>query len=230
MIPVIRTFGLVALLAAGPAFAQLATDAAPLPDVEVTPSPGLGAPADPAGRLPEVEISPLPSVELASEAPASPDAVPAPVDHTGDVAALRARFEALKQRDASDRALRAPASEESLARLAAAEQALAAADASRRQYRWKAESLALLAGALTAQPPQAWPEALPAGVAPDIALAVVDAQTVLYRAPRTASGEVIRTVEKPTTMLRIADTGAFSLLWSPADGLAFALTKFRKIY
>lgn len=226
MTPVLRPLTALALLAAGPTLAQDGTEMSVLPDVVMTLPPAVETvPPETAASPPDV--APAPATDQAA-APTQPPLATA--DRSAEIAALRAAFEALKQREAADAAQRQPASEETLARIAEAETALAATDVRRRQLGWKAQNLERMANVLAAQPPGALPSTLPTGLKTEIALAVIDGDTTLYAAPATEAQQVIRTLDKPTTMLRIAETGAFTLLWWPLDGFAFALTQFRKVY
>lgn len=199
-------------------------------------TPG-GEPAlPPALDLPPVASPQGPDGGIAVPAPAPPQATSQPspvatqVDRSAEIAALRETFETLRERDTRNTALRQPASSETLARIDEISSRIAAGDATARLAEWRAQNLGILAGAMTAQGAAALPEGIPAGTRPDIALAVLDAQATLYSRPSAEPDSVIRVLEARTTMLRVAETGAFTLVWSAGDGFAFVLSQFREVF
>ncbi|WP_333713898.1 hypothetical protein [Yoonia sp.] len=147
-----------------------------------------------------------------------------------DLAALRARFEDLRQRQAQDTALRQPASAQTLAQIESTAAAIAELEAGQQLTSWRAQTFAVLAQSFQAAVPHALPAGIAPGAQPDIALAVVDAQATLYAQPVTDAEMVVRSVTDRTTMLRIAESGPFSLVWSAGDGFAFVLSQFRQVY
>lgn len=169
---------------------------------------------------PAVESVPLPGEVM----------VPAPPVQAIDLVALRARFEDLRERRDRDIALRQPASAQTLSQIESTSAAIAAIEAGDQLAIWRAQTLAVLAQSFQA----ASPHVLPAGIAPgtqaDIALAVIDAQATLYAQPLTDAGMVVRSVPELTTMLRIAESGPFTLVWSVGDGFTFVLSPFRQVY
>ena len=226
------------ILCCGPVAAQ--TDTAPArsdllpPPAPATPSAGSELLPPPAPATPsagsDLPPPPAPATPSAgSELPAPPvDA--APVVTAQEVAALRARFEALKSRAAQDAALRKPASAETLSAIDSLTATIAANDGQRQIVAWKAQNLAILSDQLAAAAPAALPTGVPPGTAPQIALAVIAAQTTLYAQPVTDAAGVLRTVADRTTMLRVAEAGAFTLVWAPQDGFAFVLSQFREVF
>lgn len=196
-----------------------------------------GAPAMPPDLdLPPFASPPGPGGGIAMPAPNAPPATPQPLpmateaERSAEIAALRETFEILRDRDARDAALRQAASPETLARIDDISSRITAGDAAARLAEWRAQNLGVLAGAMTAQGAAALPESTPAGTRPDIALAVLDAQATLYSRPSAETGSVIRVLEARTTMLRVAETGAFTLVWSARDGFVFVLSQFRVVF
>jgi len=153
-----------------------------------------------------------------------------PVARDARIAALRANFEDLKCRDAELQALRATASAETEAEVQRLKEAITAAGADLPILTWKSGNLRILAQGLGTSPVGALPAGLPAGTTPEIALAVVQGQTTLYAEPRTEAVAVIRILDTVTTMLRVAEVGAFTLVWSPRDQFGFVLRQFREVY
>lgn len=217
MITHFKWFILLAGLGVGMASAQTDTNVLGLPDVtEGDPAGVSEEPALPDTTAQTVDTMPLPMAD--------------PQDQTAEVRALRATFEALKQRDAQNMALRQAASKQTLDEI---ERLGAAIDANRPRSQtatWKAKNLATLQQAFASRAPGALPPGIPAGTEPDIALAVIAAQTTLYSQPMTDAQMVIRTVDTRTTMLRVAEISPYSLVWSSQDGFAFVLSQFRQVY
>lgn len=201
-----QCLSVVLLLQAGAGLAQTET-ALPPPGLSLQPPP-------------TVMPAPLPADVTA----------PTPPVQAVDLAALRARFEDLKLRQAQDTALRLPASAQTLSEIESTVAAIAELEASQQMTSWRAQTFAVLAQSFQA----AAPHALPAGIAPgtqaDIALAVIDAQATLYAEPVTDAAMVVRSVPDRTTMLRIAESGPLTLVWSVGDGFAFVLSQFRQVF
>ena len=59
---------------------------------------------------------------------------------------------------------------------------------------------------------------------------MIEGQTTLYAEPKTDAQSVVRTVDARTTMLRVAEIGAFTFVWSAQDGFAFVLNQFRQVF
>lgn len=177
----------------------------------------------PAGSLqppPIVEPAPSPA-EIT---------VPTPPAQAVDLAALRARFEDLRQRQAQDTALRQPASAQTLAQIESTSAAIVELEAGQQLTSWRAQTFAVLAQSFQATAPHVLPAGIAPGTQPDIALAVIDAQAMLYAQPLTDAEMVIRSVPERTTMLRIAESNPFTLVWSAGDGFALVLSQFRQVY
>lgn len=191
--------------------------AAPVVVAPVVTPPVISAPVVPAPTI----APPAPAIAAPALTPAADPAV---------VATLRTQFEALKQREAQNTALRQTASQDTLSQIAAVEQTITANESQQQLAAWKAESLTALSTALAAEPTPGLPDGLPDGVMPDIALAYVQAQTTLYAQPKVSAELTIRTIDTATTVLRIAETGAFTLIWSPTDKFAFVLSQSRTVY
>lgn len=176
----------------------------------------------PPPPLPEVSVPAVPAPGLPAAAPVSLD--------SADVAALRARFEDLKQRQARDAALREAASEQTLLQIENTLAAMAENEASEQIAAWRAQTFAILAQAFQETAPHVLPAGIAPGTQPDIALAVIDAQATLYAQPVSDAQMVVRSVPDRTTMLRIAESGPFSMVWSAGDGFTFVLSQFRQVY
>lgn len=176
-------------------------------------------------------VEPAATVEAGPADPALPEVLPLPVgeDQTAQVAALRAAFEALRQREAAHAALRQPAAEQTLAELQQVEAAIAANAAALEIETWKAQNLPIFAQSFAAGP-RVLPEGIPPGTEPDLALAVIAAQTTLYAQPDPTAQNTLRTVETRVAALRVAELGAFTLVWSSQDGFAFVLSQYRQVY
>lgn len=202
----------------------------------VTPSvvvPPVVEPPVVAAPIVTVPVVTAPVVSAPTIAPPAPEIVapaPTPAPDPAVVAALRAQFEALKLREAHNTALRQAASQDTLSQIATIEQTITANENQQQLIAWKAESLTALSAALAAEPAVSLPVGLPDGVTPDIALAYVQAQTTLYAQPKVSADLTIRTLDTATTVLRIAETGAFTLIWSPTDKFAFVLSQSRTVY
>lgn len=194
----------------------------PVVEPPVVAAPIVTAPVVTAPVVSAPTIAP-PASEIVAPAP-TPTADPA------TVAALRAQFEALKLREAQNTALRQAASQDTLSQIATVEQTITANENQQQLIAWKAESLTALSAALAAEPALSLPDGLPDGVTPDIALAYVQEQTTLYAQPKVSADLTIRTLDTATTVLRIAETGAFTLIWSPTDKFAFVLSQSRTVY
>lgn len=184
----------------------------------------------PAVTPPVVAAPVVPAPTIAPPAPEIAAPVPTPAADPAVVAALRAQFEALKLRDAQNTALRQMASQDTLSQIATVEQTISANESQQQLAAWKAESFSALSAALAAEPTLSLPDGLPDGVTPDIALAYVQAQTTLYAQPKVSAELTIRTIDTATTVLRIAETGAFTLIWSVTDKFAFVLSQSRTVY
>ncbi|KQI70746.1 hypothetical protein AN191_16330 [Loktanella sp. 5RATIMAR09] len=201
----------ISIVGAGPAFAQSDASTTTLPDV-VT-----------GAQVPELALPvvPLPTVE-----PVVPDVVP-----TGEeLIALRDRFENLKQRQAENMALRQAASAQTSAQIESINAAIVANEGKQQIARWRTQNLEILSQAFVLGASDTLPAGIPAGTEPSVALAVIDAQTTLYSQPMTDAQTVIRTIGARETMLRVAELGAFTLVWSPQDEFAFVLSQFREVY
>jgi hypothetical protein len=223
------TFVLVLpFLGTGPALGQTASAEQPaLPAVQlIIPAPDLSDP------LPRADVLPsLPGDLATTQVPVSPAQLSADTAaRDARIAALRARFEDLQQRDARLQALTMPAAPQTLAQVNQLEEEIAIVEAGLPLLTWKAENLAALAQALSERPEGALPASVVPGITPEIALAVIRAQTTLYAEPRTEAETVIRTLDTVTTMLRVAEVGPFTLVWSPQDRFAFVLSQFREVY
>lgn len=250
MTPIFKPVLLISTLFAGMASAQ--SDPTPLPPAAaVTTTPTPPAQVQPPVVTPPVVVPPVvePPVVVAPvvtppvvavpvvpapinipPAPGNAAPAPTPAADPAVVAALRARFEALKQREAQNTALRQTASQDTLAQIATVEQTITANESQQQLVAWKAESLTTLSAALAAEPTLGLPDGLPDGVTPDIALAYVQEQTTLYAQPKVSAELTIRTIDTATTVLRIAETGAFTLIWSATDKFAFVLSQSRTVY
>lgn len=202
LIPIV--IGLSAI--AGQALSQEVAEPFDLPDAVLeAPSPA-----------PVVPTAPIAVAPVASDQP--------------DVAALRVRFEDLKVRQAELDARGQPASSQVLAQIEETQAEITQNEARLRVENWRAENLAGLAGAFATSGPVTLPSGVPAGTEPQIGLALIAPQTTLYSQPATETPMVLRTLEERTTMLRIAEVGPFSMVWSPRDGMAFVLSQFREVY
>lgn len=201
----------ISIVGVGPAFAQSDANTTTLPDVVTGAEvPELGLP-----------VVPLPTVESVV-----PDVAP-----TGEeLIALRDTFEKLKQRQAQNMALRQAASAQTSAQIESISAAIVANEGNQQIARWRTQNLTILSQAFVLSASAALPAGIPAGTQPDIALAVIDAQTTLYSQPMTDAQTVIRTIAARETMLRVAELGAFTLVWSPQDEFAFVLSQFREVY
>lgn len=199
---------LVAMLTAGVAMAQDTAEGLALPDAVL--------------EAPVIADVPVPSVVAPPVVTAQPDQMV--------VADLRARFEDLKARDARDGALREQASADTTQQIESVNTAIVANEGQLRIANWKASNLEGLAAAFASSGVQALPPGLAAGTQPQIGLALIDEQATLYAQPITDPQLVLRTLGERTTMLRVAETGAFTLVWGPQDGFAFVLSQFRQVF
>ena len=188
---------------------------------------GLSAIAGPA--LGQETVDPLDLPDAILETPPPAPAVPVASDQP-DIAALRARFEDLKARQAELDAQGQPASSQILAQIEETRAAIAQNEVRLRVENWRAENLAGLAGAFATSGPVALPSGVPAGTEPQIGLALIAPQTTLYSQPATDAQTVLRMLEARTTMLLIAEVGPFSMVWSLQNGMAFVLSQFREVY
>lgn len=240
MTPTFKPVLLISTLFAGMASAQ--SDPTPLPPAAaVTVSPTPPAQVQPPVVAPPVVAAPIVTAPVVTApvvpapinippAPGNAAPEPSPAADPAVVAALRAQFEAVKLREAQNTALRQTASQDTLSQIATVEQTITANESQQQLVAWKAESLTALSTALAAEPTLSLPDGLPDGVTPDIALAYVQAQTTLYAQPKVSAELTIRTIDTATTVLRIAETGAFTLIWSPTDKFAFVLSQSRTVY
>ena len=207
-------------LLAIPVAAQQSADSTGLPPLGLPPVsnpepvnvPSVGTPSAP----PEATSETLPRVD--------------DQDRQADIAALWATFENLRQRDAANTMRRQPASPQTLAGIEEMSTRIASADADFQLADWRAQNLEILARAMGAQTISDLPTGVPPGTGPDIALAVLEAQATLYSQPAPEPDMVIRVLDTRTTMLRVAETGAFTLVWSIDDGFAFVLSQFREVF
>jgi hypothetical protein len=213
------------LLGAMPVLGQsLSVDTIDLPSVVLNPAPvdGQTAPIE----LPSVVNTPTATGVLDGLAQPTINAAGLGVD----ISEMRSRFEDLQRRDVALQALRAPASPETLAEISRLDEETAHIDAELTLTTWRAQNLTILAQALATSPEVTLPASIVAGVTPKIALAVIRAQNTLYSEPRADAAAVIRTLDTVTTMLRVAETGSFTLVWSPQDRFAFVLSTVREVY
>ncbi|MCF2872054.1 hypothetical protein L0664_13345 [Octadecabacter sp. G9-8] len=164
------------------------------------------------------------------EAPVTAEVLLEPGVAPAVVADLRARFEDLKQRDIRDGVLRGQASAETTQQIESVNAAIVENEGQLRIANWKATNLEGLAAAFASNGGQPLPPGLAAGTQPQIGLALIDAQATLYAQPITDPQLVLRTLSARTTMLRVAETGAFTLVWAPQDGFAFVLSQFRQVF
>ncbi|MDV4169259.1 hypothetical protein [Rhodovulum sp. FJ3] len=206
--------------------------AAPVVTPPVVVPPVVEAPVviAPVVTPPVVAVPVVPAPINIPPAPGNAAPAPSPAADPAVVAALRAQFEALKLREAQNTAMRQTASQDTLSQIATVEQTITANESQQQLIAWKAESLTALSAELAAEPTLGLPDGLPDGVTPDIALAYVQAQTTLYAQPKVSAELTIRTIDTATTVLRIAETGAFTLIWSPTDKFAFVLSQSRTVY
>lgn len=189
---------------------------------ESAPAPALLPEALPlADPLPAATAAPAPSMVASA---------PEVSDRSTEVVSLRARFDELKAQHAEILAGAAPASAETEARIAEAEARNEANEAAVAMAQWKAQNLKILGDSMANLDRGPLPDGVPPGTVPDIALAVLEAQATLYSRPETNAQTVIRTLAVPTTMLRVAEVGAYTLVWSSQDKFAFVLSQFRKVY
>ena len=234
MTPTIRDLIIVTVLWCGPVTAQTDPTTLSPPDAVAGPTPTAGSdllpPPVPAMPPAGSDLSPLPPATPPAVSELLPPPSPAASAVTPEeVAALRASFEDLKARAALDAARRQPVTTETMADIDELSAAIAANEGQQQITAWKAQNLAILADQLAAAP-AALPSGVPPGTVPQIALAVIAAQTTLYAQPVTDAAGVIRTVADRTTMLRVAEAGAFTLVWAPQDGFAFVLNQFREVF
>lgn len=150
-------------------------------------------------------------------------------DRAERIAALRAEFEVLKQRAATDAALRQPVTEQTLRELAAVEATIAEIGESAQIDAWKAQTLEFFVEAFAAES-RVLPEGIPPGVQPEPAVVVIDTQTTLYAQPAASADMVMRTLLERTSALRVAEVGSYSLIWSSEDDFAFVLTQYLQVY
>jgi hypothetical protein len=193
------------------AFAQSDLNTTALPDVVMSAE-------SPNQALP---IVPSPTVE-----PVVPDVAPT----ADELIALRDTFENLKQRRAQNMALRQAASAQTSAQIENISAAIVANEGNQQIARWRTQNLSILSQAFVLSAPATLHAGILAGTQPDIALAVIDAQTTLYSQPMTDTQTVVRTIDARETMLRVAELGALTLVWSPQDKFAFVLSQFREVY
>ncbi len=215
-------------LGTAPVLGQTAPAEPPtLPSAEITaPAPSYGDLQPGAGVLPSV----VPALSVSDTQQAPQQMIGDEAARDARIAAMRARFEDLRRRDLQLQALGAPSAPETLAEVMRLDEQIALTEAELPLMMWKAENLRILASALSERPEGALPVHVGPGIAPDIALAVIRAQTTLYAAPQTDAASVMRTLETVTTMLRVAEIGPFTLVWSPQDRFAYVLSQFREVY
>lgn len=244
------------VVAQAPTSDQTSAQTPPVPTEEVAVTGAqaapTGSPASPAADPSAVPLTaplagppdqpPTVSAGPSADAPAETMPAPAPLavppmaessalrDPAAAIEDLRAQFTDLDSRRERIAALHAPADPATMERIASVEADIAAAEGPHATAVWRAQTFEYFATAIAARPALVLPGGVPPGTRPDIALAYVDAQTTLYSQPDSSAETALRTLEAPTTVLRIAELGAFTLIWSAQDDFAFVLSQFRKVY
>ena len=116
---------------------------------------------------PEGSLPPPPAVE-----PAPPPAevtTPTPTAQEIDLAALRARFEDIRQRQEQDTALRLPAGAQTLSQIESTTAAIAELEARQELTSWRKQTFAVLEQSFQAAAPHVLPAGIAPGTQPDIA-------------------------------------------------------------
>lgn len=213
-------------LCAASALAQTAQEGTAVPPLDLPPV--ITTPAAP----PAAVLPPPPGPSTAIALPPGIEGLPMASEpgRSARIAALRETFETLSNRDALNTALRQPVSPETLARIEDVAGWISAAEAGSQMEDWRTQTLEFFAQALGGQAVADLPAGIPAGTRPEIALAVLEAQATLYSQPAAEADKVIRVLDARSTMLRVAETGAFTLVWSVDDGFVFVLSPFREVF
>lgn len=146
-----------------------------------------------------------------------------------EIAALRTLYVNLQAREAAAKSLLEAATPQTLGALEAARSRIAELEEVQPLEDWKTNTLAYYEAAMQDRS-LVLPQGLQAGLQLDPVAAQVPAQTVIYGSTNLSAGEALMTTQGPTPVLRVADTGPVTLVWTPDTGFGFAVTKFVEVY